>query len=529
MSVQVSLDELIRNLKETSAIGDEQLRNTTRNAVNFIVMMANNAYEHRKPAIRVTHRSNGQAPAPDNPETKVNKEAPKHKLELEDTDLEVTRRTTTLEPESEPDRSRGDAAKLPNVTRDKENLAPAKLSGETLYKFSDFWETKTSFKPGITGVEAQAIIDLISSSEGSRINHGENLLIKSGNQTLFETDTQGQVIYSANDRDGRFKTNRNIPIVNSINELQQRATSIVRNEQSLRDELKVTRATGIEPPDRQFERMTKSSSMARSSPQTAAPHTNKQKVDALLGLTDILGHRGEVKLENGSKIEAEPITGQESDGIVQIKMYEVDAPEPVVLGKIDGRGNIILSKEYTAERYIAVSQFVKNERLANEVPGKAPIVASTPVVNNRPDSIPSVAGHSPLAAAEKTPSNRQSPNGSEPGVSLKDLINLKNFYTKSPEGRAKPESLEAVANFDRYKFQLSQHGKALTNNPDLKLTNGFFKIFQSDAVALAPADRANLETANTFATEQAQIAQQQKQRKPEPPTQQRSQTKSVGM
>ena len=61
------------------------------------------------------------------------------------------------------------------------------------------------------------------------------------------------------------------------------------------------------------------------------------------------------------------------------------------------------------------------------------------------------------------------------------------------------------------------------------MTNGFFKTFQSDAVELAPADRANLEAANTFAAEQAQIAAQQKQTKLEPPTQQRSQTKGVGM
>jgi hypothetical protein len=171
---------------------------------------------------------------------------------------------------------------------------------------------------------------------------------------------------------------------------------------------------------------------------------------------------------------------------------------------------------------------VKNQGLANEVPGKAPIVAPTPTVNNRPDSISSVAGQSPPATV-KAPTTGESPNGSKPGVSLKELINLKNFYTKSPEGRAKPESIEAVANFDRYKFQLSQHGKAVNGDPDLRMTNKFFKTFQSDEVDLAPADRANLAAANTFAAEQATIAAQQKQSKPEPPKQQRSQTKSVGM
>jgi hypothetical protein len=129
----------------------------------------------------------------------------------------------------------------------------------------------------------------------------------------------------------------------------------------------------------------------------------------------------------------------------------------------------------------------------------------------------------------KATTTGESPNGSKPGVSLKELINLKNYYTKSSEGRAKPESIEAVANFDRYKFQLSQHGKVVTGDPDLKMTNKFFRTFKSDEVDLAPTDRANLDAANTFADEQAQIAAQQKQSKLEPPTQQRSQTKSVGM
>jgi hypothetical protein len=536
MAAQVDLDELIRNLRETSAIGDEQLKNTTRNAVNFIVMLANNAYDRRKPGLTVTQKSNGAALNKDNLGTE-SKSTSDSESKREFADIEVVRKTATLESESKPARNQEDEAELPLPTTEEdlptlqsseEEFLQQQSSGETLYKSSDFLKLKVAFKPGITGIEAQAILDLISSSEGSKINNGQNLLIESGGKTLFETDAEGTVIYSANDRDRQFKANHNLPIVNSIRDLQQRATSIVRNEQSLRNELEVTRTTGIEPPDRQFERMTKDSSMARSSPEMPDATANRDKVQALEVLKDTLDRDGEIKLDNGSTIAAEPIPGREGDGVVQIKMYEVDSPEPVVLGKMDERGNVILSKEYTAERYTAVSQFVKNQGLANDVPGKAPIVAPTPVVDNQSDPLSSVARQSPSATV-KAATTGESPNGSKPGVSLKELINLKNYYTKSPEGRAKPESIDAVANFDRYKFQLSQHGKAVSNNPDLKLTNGFFKTFQSGEVDLAPADRANLAVANTFAAKQAQITTQQKQSKLEPPMQQRSRTKSVGM
>jgi hypothetical protein len=91
-------------------------------------------------------------------------------------------------------------------------------------------------------------------------------------------------------------------------------------------------------------------------------------------------------------------------------------------------------------------------------------------------------------------------------VTLKQIIDLKNYYVKFPEGRAKPESIDAQEKFDIYKFQLSQHGKAVTGDPNLKLTNQFFKTFESQQVTLSIADRANLEAASAFATEQAQIA-----------------------
>jgi Relaxase/Mobilisation nuclease domain len=91
-------------------------------------------------------------------------------------------------------------------------------------------------------------------------------------------------------------------------------------------------------------------------------------------------------------------------------------------------------------------------------------------------------------------------------VTLKQIIDLKNYYVNSPEGCTKPESIDARSKFDIYKFQLSQHGKAVTGDPNLKLTNQFFKTFESQQVTLSIADRANLDAASAFATEQAQIA-----------------------
>jgi hypothetical protein len=539
MSNQISLDDLLRNLREVAAVGDEQLQGTMRSGVNFLVMVANNAQSRSKPRVTVNQKSTGAAVEGD--------------PELEYADLNITRRAATLESESEPERNWREEElptstrneeeltnpiieeELPTSTRNEEELSQQKSSSETLYKFSNFLNAGASFKQGITGVEAQAILDLISGSEGSKISNGENLLITSGGKKLFETDAEGTITYSANDRDRRFKANRNIPIVNSINDLQQRATSVVRNEQLLRDELEVSQTTGQEQLDRTYERMTKASSVARSSPETPDAQAIKEKVDALRQLKDTLDREGKVKLDNGTTIKAEPIPGRQSEGIVQIKMYEVDAPEPVVLGKVDEKGNIFLEKEYTAPRYTALKQFIKNQELANQAPGKAPIAAPTAVVNNQPDAVPDVPpGVSPTLSSNnggvKAPDipPGQSPTAPSKGVSIKQLIDLKNYYLKSPDGREQPQSVNAEANFKRYKSQISKDGKAVTGNKDLRMTNEFFDGFKSEAVTLSPEDKANLEAANQFAVAQERAAQEMKEQS-KPPTKQRSQSKSVAM
>ena len=91
-------------------------------------------------------------------------------------------------------------------------------------------------------------------------------------------------------------------------------------------------------------------------------------------------------------------------------------------------------------------------------------------------------------------------------VTLKQIIDLKNYYVNSPSGRAQTESVDARSKFDIYKFQISQHGKSVTSDPHLKMTDKFFKTFESDRVTLSVADRANLAAATTFAAEQKQIA-----------------------
>jgi Relaxase/Mobilisation nuclease domain len=122
-----------------------------------------------------------------------------------------------------------------------------------------------------------------------------------------------------------------------------------------------------------------------------------------------------------------------------------------------------------------------------------------------------------LEAVDAVERDRELPKPDNIAVTLKQIIDLKNYYIKSPEGKARAGSIDAQKKFNRYKLQISKDGKAVTNNRDLKMTNEFFNTFASDRVTLSPEDRANLEAANEFAVEQAQItlqAREQSERQP---------------
>ncbi|AFY92740.1 relaxase/mobilization nuclease domain-containing protein [Chamaesiphon minutus] len=163
-----------------------------------------------------------------------------------------------------------------------------------------------------------------------------------------------------------------------------------------------------------------------------------------------------------------------------------------------------LSGYKDAPAYILEEQDLTIVRVADEIALREPQRAFH---QRRIDS----EGTSELCASRQAAfplGNRSSelPHSSSIPVTLKQIIDLKNYYVNSPEGRAKPEGSDALEKFDIYKLQLSQHGKAATGDPNLKMTNKFFKTFESDRIKLCAADRANLDAASAFATEQAQIA-----------------------
>jgi predicted nucleotidyltransferase component of viral defense system len=88
------------------------------------------------------------------------------------------------------------------------------------------------------------------------------------------------------------------------------------------------------------------------------------------------------------------------------------------------------------------------------------------------------------------------------GVTLRQLVNLKDFYMNSTQGQAQTQSKDPLEKINRYKQELLQDGKATTGNQELMMRDAFFHDFRSEAVKLSREDQANLPAADEFAAQQ---------------------------
>jgi hypothetical protein len=536
MSQAVDLDDLQRNLREIASVGEQQISNTVGLVSNSMVDLFETYINrpNQKDQLEVTRKSDSKSPEEvDNIEKNKVKSSFADEQE-QNSPIEVERKSST-QPDFLAIKKQGIPEELSTRINDDEPAA-GKSSSELIYSFNK--KAGSSFKDGINANDAQAILDLTSGVEGTKVNNGENLIIKSKGVTLFETDAEGVIIYSANDRNSNFKNGLN-PAFNSVEDLREKARGIIANQKNIKPDLEVSsKSNNPSPqyPDEALLNYGNSSNIAQSqnpgvndSPE--AKKTSQDKAASLVYLKDNLQEGQTQKISDDYSVKAE----RESSGIVALKMYEIDNPEPVTIGKVNEQGMVVQSKEYTAPRYAAVQQFIKSDKLSRQAPGKAPVAAEQSVVDNRADSKSDIglkSGNAQQTNEDKSRSdnnpyendydknspdgkttglsNAKGKNNSEETVSRQDLVNLKNYYKDSPEGKALPESEGSGQRFNQGKAALLSSGKASSGDSTLKIAAPYFENYQAQDVALSPEDKGNLPAANEFAEAQSQ-EQSQKQ------------------
>jgi hypothetical protein len=548
--LHVDLQTLQRDLREIGSLSEEQIRSTTETMVGHVRDLADIWFNRtQKPSLEVTRKAS---------EAEIDGE-------LETEPIKVTRKR----PEPEEELGAGEEEVVENRGLDETDLESDfgdDLEGEVLYDFDK--HEGAEFAKGITEVDAQAILDLMNGVEGTRINNGENLLITSGGKKLFETNSQGEVTFSIAQREPSFNRRGN-PIKNSLQELKERSAAIVQNAQSLKDDIQVTRGNGndsaqsvgqsptppeplpqsqpeVNPsatqpvpktPDILFEEVVGQSTMPIVT-STVEAQAAKEKAESIAVLKDNLEAGEKVGIAEGVLLQAE----RDGDGIVQIKMFEINDPEPVTIGKISEQGDVVLDTAYTAPRYEAVNAFIKNEGLSRSTPGKSPLEA-VGSIDNQPDSgvngsrtvlnmsPPPVGGEPEEASAQRTSdpvAGREAPTADDfrsipqrvashtvlaapepdlsslgaetPSVSKLDLQNLSTFY-RSPEGKKLPEAAGFARRLGGYKQSLIESIQKATGNEKLTFRT-IPSDLKTDSVQLSPEDLGNLAAANDLAQSQ---------------------------
>jgi hypothetical protein len=186
------------------------------------------------------------------------------------------------------------------------------FSGESLYSF--YAKTgQTKMKPNLNGVEAQAILDLVSSQEGAIVNNGANLLITSNGKKLFETDENGVVTFSIAQHDQNF-SRRQSPLSNSMELLKTAMQSRIQVESHTKDDIEIGQANGNKNSEGVKKLQTPPSTIKQS---TQAAEVAEQQAETEVE-TEV-----ETETETETEVETEPETEPEAE------VEQQAAPVPV--------------------------------------------------------------------------------------------------------------------------------------------------------------------------------------------------------
>jgi hypothetical protein len=403
---------------------------------------------------------------------------------------------------------------IPHTTK-----APGVSEDRQIYSFDARGGSKAD--PNLTGADAQAILDLMSGMEGTKIPNGENLLITSKGKKLFETDAQGQIVYSIHQRQSNFDRH---PINNSLNLMKDNMNSFIRTQDRLKPDIDSRRRSTQTP----FERLDEAikSGDIKHSPglnSQAERAENKLQSESLVTLRDKLQDDG-VLTDGQSTITLE----RQSRGISNIKLSEL-GKKPVSLGKVSKTGIVTLGKEFTTERTNIVVSLIQTGRIAGlehrqqpsatQAPsnGVAPTNGAAPTSGNAPtNGVVPTNRKVPINVA--IPMNGNIPTSTKNSVTLKDLETLNLYYKSahyqgkqtSPSDPPKLNPLEANDRFFHQRDRLVQLGKQslkAQGNTEaaqgLSYRDSFFNNFSSDGIQLSDSERTDLSTANELSATNA--------------------------
>jgi hypothetical protein len=393
-------------------------------------------------------------------------------------------------------------AKAPGVSEDRQ-----------IYSFDARNGAKAD--PNLTGADAQAILDLMSGMEGTKVPNGANLLITSKGKKLFETDAKGQIIFSIHQRQSNFDRN---PINNSLNLMRDNMNSFIRTQDRLKPDIDSQRRSTQTPFER-LDRAIKTGDIKHSPGlnSQAERAENKLQSESLVTLRD--------KLQDGGVLTDGQLTitlEHQSRGTSNIKLSEL-GKKPVSLGKVSKTGIVTLGKEFTTERTNIVVSLIQTGRItglehrqqpsATQAPsnGFAPTNSAAPTNGNAPNNNGVIPMNGNLPTNGNAPNNSVVPTSIKYSVTLKDLENLNKYY-KSAQYQGKPVSpgeppklnpLEANDRFFKQREQLVGLGKQSLNATGqteaaqgLSYRDSFFNDFSSDGIQLSDSERTDLSTAN---------------------------------
>jgi hypothetical protein len=423
------------------------------------------------------------------------------------------REQDSISPQSGPEDTKSNRAKPSTPTIDRE-----------IYTFDQDHGVRAD--PHLTVADAEALLDLLSGMEGQKVPNGENLLITSNGQKLFETDAEGVITYSINQQQASFDRS---PINNSLNQMREHLSSFVQTQRRVKTDIQAgvknaktqsTTETAIKSPtpapnpanNNPAERLDQAITAGNIKRTSAVNPISEQaqnqlQTESLLTLRDQLQDGG-VLTDGKSKITLET----QSKGS-NIKLSE-PGQKPISLGKVSNTGIVTLGTQYTNQRTATVENLIQNGQVQG---GKQQPSEIQAVTNGNAPSKSNIPSNSNAPSTGNAPTEGNSPksgNGHN-AYSYQDIKQLNHYYNSpayqesplKPGATSKVTPQQARARLEEQKSQLlnsarqdlEQKGGLSEGQSFNNFNDDFFKNFSSEAVTLSAQEQTDLASAKEFA------------------------------
>jgi hypothetical protein len=327
------------------------------------------------------------------------------------------------------------------VDRELDLERPKQINNRTEVLYG--YDSSNDFVSNLSQKDAQAVLDLMNSKEGTTIAGGENLLIEYDGETLFKTDDRGVVTFSAYDRNPELLSSIKLKDEKGLTELTNYAKRMAATPDREATVSKTNSKSELVPEPPQAATTVAPQSPIGKTLDRAEPTTDvdSSQTSSVVYNRVLKSEFDKVKPKSDKTVEIDGVklrlNRQSQKGTRSISVQPSNSPNFVQIGKLDKEGKFKPDPKLNDPKVTKALEKVLVARGIDPQPVKEAQQVEVSTQSKDPDYLPLTQENSPkpkpkvansreLATAgktsdPKTPKPKQKTNSSSPELATAAL------------------------------------------------------------------------------------------------------------